>query len=263
MGNTSAMIDRSDNKDRIETPMDEMKDPEKGFSGYLSGFDLATLIQTCALNGITGSLQITYEGEKGQVFFKQGEIIHALCGGLNGLQAFHRIFAWQGGDIHLEPDVLPARETIELHWNALVIDAMARIEEQAADQSADEITPEARTTAAVETFQLNKLYSDALNWGEVRNCVIYALETEKVLRPSSSIMAVKEWAQVFGELFFHTKDLWASEGTPSPRMLSVTLNQGTWILVPHGSYLIALEITRGVDVGGLHRKVLRALTEYS
>ena len=101
-----AMIDRSDNIDRFEASGDEIKDPERGFSGYLSGFDLATLIQTCALNGITGNLQIAYEGEKGQVFFKQGEIVHALCGPMNGTEAFHRIFGWQGGDIHLEPDVL-------------------------------------------------------------------------------------------------------------------------------------------------------------
>jgi hypothetical protein len=254
--------DTSTGKGPVPEAADGAAGSPKGFTGVFSGLDLPNLVQMLAMNAVTGALRLERQGEVGELFFKAGEIVHAACGGLTGAPGFSRILRWESGQIQLQPNVLPPQETIDIPWHALLIQTMAKIEDQKArKEPAEEISALPRPPQAAETLQLNNFFSMTVDWPGILNCMILQVDTGEITRPKVALPKMRQWAELFADLFRRAQGLQVEGKEQGPVMMSVTLERRNWVLIPHQGLLVALEVERGIDLAEIQRRVRLALRQ--
>lgn len=103
---------------------------KKGFQGRVVGLQLTDVIQMNCLGRLTTALTITRDGEKGTIYLREGEIIHAECGNQKGIEAFFYILSWPEGEFVSNVGVTPPFQTIYQNWEHLLIEAMRRNDEK-------------------------------------------------------------------------------------------------------------------------------------
>lgn len=210
---------------------------------------------------MTGVLRVRSENDSGDVFFRDGQVVHSACGAWQGMEAFCRILSLKEGEIELNQGILPSEESIDMPWDGLLVQAMAELEGRGIDAAPPEPALVAKRAAAEDILRLHRLYSHAMDWEEVQSCLIYDLDGGEVIRPAGAPERVRRWGDVFGALFQTTRETSPLEAEIGPYLICATMDKRIWALVPDGSHLIALEVTRGVDVRRFHRKVKMALRE--
>ena len=102
----------------------------KGFEGQLANFQLTDLIQLKCMSQVTNAITVVNGDQKGIIYFKKGQIIHSVCGSLEGEEALYTILGWRSGDITTESAV-PERQTIDKDWSYLLIEGNRRSGESA------------------------------------------------------------------------------------------------------------------------------------
>jgi len=104
--------------------------PEKKFNGYLEGITLADIVQLACLERYERKLEVRGDGDfQGTVFFSGGEIVHAETGMLTGQAAFVEILCCRGGNFSFVPGK-SERQTINVSWNFLLMEATRQIDER-------------------------------------------------------------------------------------------------------------------------------------
>lgn len=103
---------------------------KKGFQGRVVGLQLTDVIQMNCLGRLTTALTVTRDGEKGTIYLREGEIIHAECGDQKGTEAFFYILSWPEGEFVSNVGVTPPLQTIYQSWEHLLIEAMRRNDER-------------------------------------------------------------------------------------------------------------------------------------
>ena len=104
---------------------------KKGFQGKVFDVQLTDIIQMNCLGRLTTALVITRNGEKGVIYFNEGEIIHAECGEKKGSDAFYRILSWEEGEFISNIGFIPPVQTIFQSWEHLLVEAMRRTDDKA------------------------------------------------------------------------------------------------------------------------------------
>lgn len=102
---------------------------EKGFRGNVSDFQLSDIIQLNCLGRLTISLNVRGENEKGTIYFRDGNIVHAEVNDLEGEPAFHHIMHWKGGEFSINKESLVPQETIFNSWQSLLLESLRQIDE--------------------------------------------------------------------------------------------------------------------------------------
>jgi DNA-binding response OmpR family regulator len=103
---------------------------KKGFRGKVFGLQLTDIIQMNCLGRLTTALVINKDGEKGTIYFNEGEVVHAECGGRQGTEAFYMILSWDEGEFVSNIGVTPPIQTIYQNWEHLLVEAMRRNDER-------------------------------------------------------------------------------------------------------------------------------------
>ncbi len=103
---------------------------KKGFQGRVVGLQLTDVIQMNCLSRLTTALTVTRDGEKGTIYLREGEIVHAECGDRKGTEAFFYILSWPEGEFISNVGVSPPLQTIYQSWEHLLIEAMRRNDER-------------------------------------------------------------------------------------------------------------------------------------
>jgi DNA-binding response OmpR family regulator len=99
---------------------------KRGFQGKVVGLQLTDIIQMNCLSRLTTALIVTRDGEKGIIYFNEGEVVHAECGNQKGTAAFYRILSWQEGEFVSNIGFVPPVQTIYQSWEHLLVEAMRR-----------------------------------------------------------------------------------------------------------------------------------------
>jgi DNA-binding MarR family transcriptional regulator len=81
-----------------------MVDMRQDISGDLENTRCPEIIKILSLGKRTGRLYLTYGAETGNIFFTDGEVIHAQCGSLTGIKAIQEIAVWNSGEYHFFVD---------------------------------------------------------------------------------------------------------------------------------------------------------------
>ena len=111
--------------------------PAEGFRGMLRQVGLTDVLQMECLGRKSSVLEISTQNTGGKIFIQDGSIIHAESGSQQGEPALFRLLTLSGGEFHLKPFSAPARQTIDGHWESLLMEA-ARLHDEAAGKVSEE-----------------------------------------------------------------------------------------------------------------------------
>lgn len=129
----------------IEKPFDikELRDvirhalrEENVFKGTVSGVGLADVIQINGLSRATLLLRVNQGESLGGIYFQEGEVVHAICGELEGEDAFFKIMEFTGGRLDSMPFTDLSARTINASLEALIFESARRLDEADGDDSA-------------------------------------------------------------------------------------------------------------------------------
>jgi CheY-like chemotaxis protein len=106
-----------------------------GFRGVLRQVSLEDVIQMECLNRNSSILEVNAGKWIGQIYIKDGVILHAQADERNGEAALNKILSLKGGEFNLKPFVEPPRQSIDGPWEFLLMEAARMRDEAAHDES--------------------------------------------------------------------------------------------------------------------------------
>ncbi|MBX3190777.1 MAG: DUF4388 domain-containing protein [Labilithrix sp.] len=101
----------------------------KGVSGSLREMGLPDIVQVLFHGRKTGKLAVRSGGKSGEIHFLEGAVANAICGEINGSNAFYAMLKFEDGDFALDPSFTPPNRVIEEPAEALLLEGMRRMDE--------------------------------------------------------------------------------------------------------------------------------------
>ena len=98
-------------------------------TGQLSDMSLAELIEFFCNQRKTGRLKIDYPRGHSVFFIKEGELVDAKVGALNGPEAVYFSLTLPNAAFDFSPEVEPSRRTISESWTQVVLEGLRRLDE--------------------------------------------------------------------------------------------------------------------------------------
>lgn len=99
------------------------------FQGSLKELPLPDIIQLVSVSGKTGKFTLTREEERGYIFLKNGQMVHAAVGEMAGEEAIYALAIWNAGEFQFTPGDEPDRQTITKSNTNLLMEAARRLDE--------------------------------------------------------------------------------------------------------------------------------------
>jgi predicted regulator of Ras-like GTPase activity (Roadblock/LC7/MglB family) len=99
-------------------------------NGNLREMSLANLIRVNCQEMRSAQLTLERADQVGEVYFSDGQIVHATLGEVRGEDAIYELLAWEEGTFTLDRDVPPPEKTIAKNWNSLLLEGMKRAAER-------------------------------------------------------------------------------------------------------------------------------------
>ena len=99
------------------------------FQGSLAELHLPDIIQLVSVSGKTGIFHLTEGPQKGEIYLKEGRIVHAELADIEGEEAVYELAIWRKGEFRFDADVEPPRETIQKSNTSLLMEAARRLDE--------------------------------------------------------------------------------------------------------------------------------------
>jgi predicted regulator of Ras-like GTPase activity (Roadblock/LC7/MglB family) len=105
--------------------------------GSLQDIQLVDIIQlNCRSRDVAKLSLAKAQGERpGEIYFADGEIVHAAYDGEVGEEAVHKLLEWDHGYFVLEKEVTTPQRSIQTSWRTLLLQAMKAQDEQRAQQN--------------------------------------------------------------------------------------------------------------------------------
>lgn len=94
---------------------------ESGFRANLHGASLSDLVQMECLSGRQRVIRVSSEGEVGYLFFRAGQIVHAISRRGVGESAALEILRWNDGTFEACNAGFPDRDSISSNWQNLLL----------------------------------------------------------------------------------------------------------------------------------------------
>ncbi len=99
------------------------------FQGSLKELPLPDIIQLVSVSGKTGKFTLTRDADRGFIFLKNGQMVHAVVGDLIGEEAIYALAIWNQGEFQFNPSEEPDRQTITKSNTNLLMEAARRLDE--------------------------------------------------------------------------------------------------------------------------------------
>jgi len=99
------------------------------FQGSLKELPLPDIIQLVSVSGKTGKFTLSREADRGFIFLKNGQMVHALVADLIGEEAIYALAIWNQGEFQFSPGEEPERQTITKSNTNLLMEAARRLDE--------------------------------------------------------------------------------------------------------------------------------------
>jgi len=120
---------------------------QSGFQGTISGIDLFDIVRFNSLSRATAALKVTTGESAGMIFFKDGQVVHAILDQMRGEEAFFTILGFHGGNLKNIKGVETPLVTIFKSLELLLLQATS---------SADEVMLEEEETPFLTYEELEK-----------------------------------------------------------------------------------------------------------
>lgn len=92
---------------------------DNGFKGFVES-GIRELVEYNCLRKRDISLLLSKNSEQGTIYFRDGDIIHAECGDLQGERAFYNILNWTKGTFKITASAIKINRTIIRDWKTLL-----------------------------------------------------------------------------------------------------------------------------------------------
>lgn len=99
------------------------------FQGSLKELPLPDIIQLVSVSAKTGKFTLSREGDRGFIFLKNGQMVHATVSDLVGEEAIYALAIWNQGEFQFSPGEEPDRQTITKSNTNLLMEAARRLDE--------------------------------------------------------------------------------------------------------------------------------------
>jgi hypothetical protein len=99
------------------------------FQGSLKELPLPDIIQLVSVSGKTGKFTLSRENDRGYIFLKNGQMVHASFGELLGEEAIYTLAIWNQGEFLFVPGEEAERQTITKSNTNLLMEAARRLDE--------------------------------------------------------------------------------------------------------------------------------------
>ncbi len=108
----------------------ENRDSRTLFEGSLSDMTVVDLIQTIEIGRKSGVIKFVGEdGYKASIYFREGSVIDAELGRLQGQSAVYRLLVWSEGHFQVEFKKIRRNDVINMSTQALLMEGMRRLDE--------------------------------------------------------------------------------------------------------------------------------------
>jgi len=115
-------------KQRIR--FEERKDGRTRFAGRVADMPVVDVIQTIEISRKSGVIQFVAErGRQAAIYFRDGKVIDAEAGTLQGEDAVYRLLTWSEGEFEVVFRTVRRREVITTSSQGLLMEGMRRLDE--------------------------------------------------------------------------------------------------------------------------------------
>lgn len=121
----------------VRTIVEEVLKEGEGFQGTVDGVDLVDIVQFNGLSRATAALKVAAGDQEGMIFFKDGAVVHAMCGKESGEEAFFTMLGFNGGSLQNIRGVQPPIVSIHKSIEALLFEAAVKNDEKIDDIDLD------------------------------------------------------------------------------------------------------------------------------
>jgi CheY-like chemotaxis protein len=97
-------------------------------------FHIIDLLQMCCLSGKSGGVQLVVGSDAGVVYLRNGELRHAETARSRGLEAIYEMLHWGHVEFAYDANASPAEQSIDIGWDAALIEVVMREREEHALQ---------------------------------------------------------------------------------------------------------------------------------
>ena len=99
--------------------------------GNLQDMGVADLIQHNCQDQKTAKVVISNNKQKANIYFKDGAVVHATSGNLEGEEVIYELLKWQQGTFTLQTGQKAPTNSISKSWSGLLLEGARRIDEAA------------------------------------------------------------------------------------------------------------------------------------
>jgi hypothetical protein len=99
------------------------------FQGSLKELPLPDIIQLVSVSGKTGKFTLSRDADRGFIYLKNGQMVHAAVGEMVGEEAIYALAIWNQGEFQFTPGEEPERQTITKSNTNLLMEAARRLDE--------------------------------------------------------------------------------------------------------------------------------------
>ena len=99
------------------------------FQGSLKELPLPDIIQLVSVSGKTGKFTLSRDADRGYIFLKNGQMVHATVGDLTGEEAIYSLAIWNQGEFQFVPGEESDKQTITKSNTNLLMEAARRLDE--------------------------------------------------------------------------------------------------------------------------------------
>jgi len=107
---------------------------ESVLRGSLSNMNVMDLLQSLDLGHKSCLLTLTLSGDKCEMYFNDGQINHAIYGGLKGDDAVYKVMSWPGGNFTIDFTAKSSEQSTTRSTQGLLMEGMRLLDEQNRDQ---------------------------------------------------------------------------------------------------------------------------------
>ncbi|HLL21726.1 MAG TPA: DUF4388 domain-containing protein, partial [Kofleriaceae bacterium] len=109
---------------------EERKDGHTRFAGRVADMPVVDVIQTIEISRKSGVIQFTGDrGRQATIYFRDGRVIDAEAGALQGEDAIYRLLTWNDGEFEVVFRTVRRREVIATSSQGLLMEGMRRLDE--------------------------------------------------------------------------------------------------------------------------------------
>jgi hypothetical protein len=99
------------------------------FQGSLKELPVPDIVQLMSVSGKTGVFTLTRGAERGQIYLKNGQMVHSRLGEVSGEEAVYALAIWSSGDFQFSASEESDERTITKSNTSLLMEAARRLDE--------------------------------------------------------------------------------------------------------------------------------------